>query len=174
MREELTLDGSSIGLVAGVNLHEEGLAYCDEVLHRLPWPDVGSARPLRTLGITSCSRGEGVSTTGRAGLRARLEKLGYELSKVELDQAYQRFLTVADKKQEVFDEDLMALLHQEAARRCPEAYQLDYLHMYSGTSAIPTATVRLRVKGETRTGASIGNGPQQKFPNLVTNVQRYN
>ena len=48
--------------------------------------------------------------TGRAGLRDRLEKIGYSLSKEELDLTYQRFLTLADKKQEVFDEDLMAIV----------------------------------------------------------------
>ena len=96
--------------------------------------------------------------TGRAGLRDRLSKLGYELSQHELDQAYQRFLAVADKKQEVFDEDLAAIVHDEI-HPLPEIYQLDYLHIYSGTSAIPTATVRLRVKGEVKEGASIGDGP---------------
>ena len=84
--------------------------------------------------------------TGRHGLRDRLEKLGYTLSQEELDQAYQRFLAVADKKQEVFDEDLIAILHDEI-HPVPEIYQLEYLHIYSGTSAIPTATVRLRVGG---------------------------
>jgi len=96
--------------------------------------------------------------TGRHGLRDRLHKLGYKLSQNELNQAYQRFLAVADKKQEVFDEDLMAILHDEV-HALPETYQLDYLHIYSGTSAIPTATVRLRVKEETREGAAIGDGP---------------
>jgi 2-isopropylmalate synthase len=38
-------------------------------------------------------------------------------------------------------------------------YQLEYLHIYSGTSAIPTATVRIRIKEETREGAGIGDGP---------------
>ena len=96
--------------------------------------------------------------TGRHGLRDRLEKLGYTLSQEELDQTYQRFLAVADKKQEVFDEDLIAILHDEI-HPVPETYQLDYLHIYSGTSAIPTATVRLRVRGESREGAAIGDGP---------------
>jgi 2-isopropylmalate synthase len=96
--------------------------------------------------------------TGRAGLRDRLAKLGYTLSQGELDQAYQRFLAVADKKQEVFDEDLVAILHAEI-HDSPEQYSLEYLHIYSGTSAIPTATVRLRVENETREGASIGDGP---------------
>jgi len=96
--------------------------------------------------------------TGRAGLRSRLEKLGYELTKAELDTLYQRFLTVAYKKQEVLDEDLAALVHDELP---PVEYhlKLEYLHTYSGTSAIPTATVRVLVKGKMHEGASIGDGP---------------
>jgi 2-isopropylmalate synthase len=96
--------------------------------------------------------------TGRAGLRDRLEKLGYVLSREELDQTYHRFLSVADKKQEVFDEDLAAILHDEI-HVFAETYHLDYLHVYSGTAAIPTATVRLKIKDELKEGASVGDGP---------------
>jgi 2-isopropylmalate synthase len=96
--------------------------------------------------------------TGRHGLRDRLKKLGYTLSTHELNQAYDRFLAVADKKQEVFDEDLVAILHDEIHPQ-PGLYQLDYLHIYSGTSAIPTATVRLRLKDGLHEGAAIGDGP---------------
>jgi 2-isopropylmalate synthase len=96
--------------------------------------------------------------TGRHGLRDRLEKLGYTLSPEELDRTYERFLAIADKKQEVFDEDLIAMLHDEN-RVAPETFSLEYLHFNSGTAAIPTATVRLRVRGEMRQGASIGDGP---------------
>jgi 2-isopropylmalate synthase len=96
--------------------------------------------------------------TGRAGLRSRLEKLGYEVSKQELDALYQRFLAVADKKQEVLDEDLAALFHDELPP-VEQSLKLEYLHVYSGTSAIPTATVRLLVKGRSKEGASIGDGP---------------
>ncbi len=96
--------------------------------------------------------------TGRAGLRDRLQKLGYSPSPEELNQAYQRFLAIADKKQEVFDEDLIAIMHDEI-HPAAETYQLDYLHIYSGTSAIPTATVRVRIGGESREGAAIGDGP---------------
>jgi 2-isopropylmalate synthase len=109
--------------------------------------------------------------TGRHGLRDRLEKLGYTLSPEELDVTYQRFLTVADKKQEIFDEDLIAILHDEL-HPVPETYQLDYLHIYSGTSAIPTATVRLRVKGEVREGAAIGDGPVDAVCKAISEVTR--
>jgi 2-isopropylmalate synthase len=96
--------------------------------------------------------------TGRAGLRDRLEKLGYDLSGDELNQIYERFLAVADKKTEVFDEDLSALIHDEL-RPDSETIRLDYLHIYSGTSAIPTATVRVTVSGGTVQFASVGDGP---------------
>ncbi|PSH04783.1 MAG: 2-isopropylmalate synthase [Acidobacteria bacterium] len=95
--------------------------------------------------------------TGRAGLRSRLEKLGYEISKQELDSVYQRFLAVADKKQEVLDEDLVAIVHDELPP-VQQSYKLEYLHSYSGTSAIPTATVRVLVKGKSIEGASTGDG----------------
>ena len=71
---------------------------------------------------------------------------------------YQRFLTVADKKQEVLDEDLVALVHDELPP-VQQKLKLEYLHIYSGTAAIPTATVRLLVKGKMKEGASIGDGP---------------
>jgi 2-isopropylmalate synthase len=96
--------------------------------------------------------------TGRAGLRDRLERLGYALSTDELNQTYQRFLLVADKKQEVFDEDLVTIVRDEL-HPAAECCRLEYLHVYSGTSAIPTATVRLSIDGETREAAAIGDGP---------------
>ena len=96
--------------------------------------------------------------TGRHGLRDRLKKLGYTLSPEEMELTYQRFLAVADKKQEVFDEDLVAIMHDEL-HPVPETYVLEYLHFYSGTSAIPTAAVRVRIKGEVKETASVGDGP---------------
>ncbi|HET9321037.1 MAG TPA: 2-isopropylmalate synthase [Bryobacteraceae bacterium] len=109
--------------------------------------------------------------TGRHGLRDRLKKLGYALSQHELNQAYQRFLAVADKKQEVFDEDLIAILHDEI-HPLPEIYQLEYLQIYSGTSAIPTATVRIRVKDATREGAAIGDGPVDATCKAIAEVTK--
>jgi len=96
--------------------------------------------------------------TGRHGLRDRVEKLGYALSAGDLDQAYQRFLAVADKKQEVFDEDLIAILHDEL-HPVADTFHLDYLQVASGTSTIPTATVRLRARDQIKQGAAIGDGP---------------
>jgi protein-tyrosine kinase len=62
MLEQLTQEDFSPGATVGVNLRAEMLDYWDEILHRLPWPKGDSNGPLRSLGITSCARGEGVST----------------------------------------------------------------------------------------------------------------
>jgi 2-isopropylmalate synthase len=96
--------------------------------------------------------------TGRAGLRDRLDKLGFTLLPEELNQAYARFLSIADKKQEVFDEDLMAMIHEEL-QPTSEHCQLEDLHVSGGTSSVPTASVRLRVDGESREATSTGDGP---------------
>jgi 2-isopropylmalate synthase len=96
--------------------------------------------------------------TGRAGLRDRLAKLGFTLSPEELNQTYARFLSVADKKQEVFDEDLMAMVHEEL-RPASEHCQLEHLHVSGGTSSVPTASVRLKVNGESREATRTGDGP---------------
>ncbi len=106
--------------------------------------------------------------TGRHGLQDRLAKLGYPLAEAELDQAYQRFLSVADKKREVFDEDLLAIMHDEI--HAPGTYRLEYLQIYSGTSAIPTATVRVGVHDEVRQGASVGDGPVDAVCRAISQV----
>jgi 2-isopropylmalate synthase len=78
--------------------------------------------------------------TGRHGLLESTAQAGLPAFRAELDQTYLRFLIVADKKQEVFDEESIAILHDEI-HPLPPNFELQYLHIYSGTSAIPTATV---------------------------------
>ena len=96
--------------------------------------------------------------SGRHGLKSRLEDLGYQLSKDEIDKVYQRFLKVADKKKEVFDADLEALVGDEV-QDFEEAYKLDYFHILSGDKVLPTATIALKHMGEIIQDASVGDGP---------------
>jgi len=96
--------------------------------------------------------------TGRHGLRHRLEEMGYTLSKEELDKTYERFLAVADKKKEVFDEDLAAIISEEI-HVVEQIYELQYLHVACGTGTLPTASVKMNVKGEPRQAAACGDGP---------------
>jgi 2-isopropylmalate synthase len=96
--------------------------------------------------------------TGRHGFAERCKQLGYKLSKDEVEQAYQRFLEVADKKKEVFDADVAAIVN-DVIRVVEQVYVMEYLHVASGTGTLPTASVRMRFKGEARLAAAFGDGP---------------
>src|SRR5581483_4179124 len=97
--------------------------------------------------------------SGRAGLKKRLEELGYELTQEELDRVFVRFKDLADKKTEVDDRDLEALLSDQA-RESEEIWHLERVHVVSGDTVRPTATVRLIGKdGERVEDAAVGDGP---------------
>lgn len=96
--------------------------------------------------------------SGRHAVKNRLEELGYTLSEPELDRTYQRFIVLADKKKEVTDTDLEALIRDEN-RLMEDTYILDYLHVSTGNSTIPTATIRLRINDQLVQEASCGDGP---------------
>jgi 2-isopropylmalate synthase len=110
-----------------------------------------------TIGLAE-SRVVLTARTGRHGLRHRLEEMGYTLTKEELDKTYERFLAVADKKKEVFQEDLAAIISDEI-HLIEQVYELQYLHVACGTGTLPTASVKIKTKGETRQAAACGDGP---------------
>ena len=96
--------------------------------------------------------------SGRHALAARLKDLGFDLAGAELDRAFKKFKELADRKKEVYDEDLAAMVADEATQ-IPETYTLDYLHSISGTGLIPSATVRLVKDGQTFQDSGVGDGP---------------
>jgi len=96
--------------------------------------------------------------SGRHGLRHRLTQLGYRVSPDQFEQVYRRFLEVADKKKEVYDEDLESIIADEL-HRVPEIYHLDYVHVVAGGGTVPSATVRLVREGKEMTAAALGVGP---------------
>ena len=96
--------------------------------------------------------------TGRHGLRHRLEEMGYTLTQEELDKTYQRFLAVADKKKEVFDEDLAAIISDEI-HVVEQIYELEHLRVVIDTGTTPTASVRIRTKDRTKQADACGDGP---------------
>ncbi len=112
----------------------------------------------RSIGIPGSSVVLG-KLSGRAGLRARLEELGYNLSQEELNQVFEAFKELADKKREVTDLDLEALM-SDKRRSDDELYKLEHVQVSCGDHDIPTATVRLTdPTGNVLTDAAIGTGP---------------
>ena len=84
--------------------------------------------------------------SGRAALKARLGDMGYELDRDNVEKLFQAFKRLADKKKEVFNEDLEALIADEILR-IPLRWRLDYMNIVSGTVTVPHghgAPARLR------------------------------
>jgi 2-isopropylmalate synthase len=96
--------------------------------------------------------------SGRHALAARLKDLGFDLSGGDLDRAFKAFKDLADRKKEVYDEDLMAIVTDEATQTAT-TWVLDYLHVISGTGVVPSATLRLRKEGEVFQDSGVGDGP---------------
>jgi 2-isopropylmalate synthase len=96
--------------------------------------------------------------TGRHGFTDRCKKLGYKLSKEELERAYQRFLQVADKKKEVFDEDVVVIIDDEV-RVVEHTFELEYLRVLIETGESPTATVKIKSKEGIKEAQAEGDGP---------------
>ena len=95
--------------------------------------------------------------SGRAALKHRLEKLGHILEGQKLNEVYEQFLSLADKKKDINDDDLVLLLGEE--RSTDSKIKLEYLQVMCGKSTISTATVRIKYNGQKFTETSSGNGP---------------
>lgn len=96
--------------------------------------------------------------SGRHALRKRLEELGFSIDDKGLDKAFVSFKRLADRKKEVFDEDLVALMRDHTLP-VPETFKLEYLHTISGSETLPTTTIRLSKGEEVFQDAAIGDGP---------------
>ncbi len=97
--------------------------------------------------------------SGRAGLRSRLNELGFQPTDAELNRLFEAFKELADKKREVTDRDLEALMNNQR-RAFNEAYVLDHIQVTCGSHEVPTATVRLTGPGGvSKTEAATGTGP---------------
>ncbi len=105
--------------------------------------------------------GSGIVLGRRSGKHAfseRLKSLGYTLAAADLDKAFVRFKEIADKKKEVFDEDLEAIVADEVYS-IPTKYHLEYMNVMTGLEGIPSATIRLKKDdGTLMTEAGIGVG----------------
>ncbi len=108
--------------------------------------------------------------SGRHALRHRVTELGIALTDAEFDQVYTQFLALADKKKEVFDEDLEALV-SDSERAAEEVYHLEQVHVTCGDPGIPTATVELiSVDGEHHVDAAHGDGPVDAVCNAINRI----
>ena len=109
--------------------------------------------------------------SGRHGLKARLKVIGIKLSDRQFKRAYERFLKLADKKKEVFDEDLEVIVDDEITTTS-ETYILEYFNIVSGNKTIPTATVSLKKGKQVFQEAACGDGPVDAAYKAIDRITR--
>ncbi|MFZ5753902.1 MAG: 2-isopropylmalate synthase [Bacillota bacterium] len=97
--------------------------------------------------------------SGRHALKLQLQELGYDLEGEALDKAFREFKQLADRKKEILDEDLIALVDSQVVGSGEEIYKLANLQVSIGTNISPTATVGLEIEGRLVEEAACADGP---------------
>jgi 2-isopropylmalate synthase len=110
------------------------------------------------------------SRSGRHVIKHRMHELGYKDEDYDLDTLYAAFLRLADKKGQVFDYDLEALVFFDQQKQQQAEYELLYLHANAGKGMIPSATVKMRMGEREGTASAIGNGPVDAAFNAIIEV----
>jgi 2-isopropylmalate synthase len=105
--------------------------------------------------------------SGRAAFRAKLKELGYELPDVAINEAFKRFKDLADRKKEVYDEDIVALVDDEVVRS-NDLIQFISLEVIAGSKRRPqTATLELDIDGTVVEAKAEGDGPVDATFNAI-------
>lgn len=140
-------------------IHQDGVLKNKETYEIMTPESVGVNKTKIVLGRHS----------GRHGLKARLNELGYHPHEEEMQKVYEAFLALADKKKEVFDDDLRVLMGDEIYKE-EEIYELKYLHVNAGTDLIPTATIQIKSRDKILQESSTGDGPVDAIFNAIERV----
>ncbi|MDD4910571.1 MAG: 2-isopropylmalate synthase [Candidatus Omnitrophica bacterium] len=96
--------------------------------------------------------------SGRHALSGRLNGLGFKFNRGKINEIFKNFKRLADKKKEVYDDDLIALVEEETAQK-KKAYELISVRVVTGTDIVPEATVRIKYRKKIHEARSSGDGP---------------
>lgn len=129
-------------------IHQHGMLMDRQTYEIMEPKDVGWTESVLTLGPRS----------GKHGVRSRLADLGYHIDDAQLDDIYKRFIAIADRKKQVYDEDL-ELMMLEISAHVPATWSLVGMHTVAGAGMTPTATVKLQKGDEIFEDVALGNGP---------------
>src|ERR1044072_5043022 len=109
--------------------------------------------------------------SGRAALKHHLDRLGYKIDKINLDEVYQRFLIMADQKNEISDADLQQLMGDGDEKNYDDkAIKVTLLQVVCGDPLRPMATVKLKINGDEKEASAAGNGPVNATINAIHEI----
>ncbi len=136
--------------------HESGIHQHGVLSHRLTYEIINA----EDVGFPASRRIVLGKHSGRHALKQKLEEYGVKYTDEDVDRIYEKLKSLADKKKEIYDEDVEALIYQEFMKISDEEpVRVEHFQVQSGDNLMPTATVKLYYKGEERTATATGNGP---------------
>lgn len=138
-------------------IHQDGVLKNVETFEIMKPADIGLNEKNIAMGKHS----------GRAALRAKLRELGYDLADNQLNDVFVRFKALADRKKEVYDEDLIALVADEQTNDAHEYLQLKKLRVICGTEGPQEADMILSIDGKDHHIDATGDGPVDAAFNCV-------
>ena len=141
-------------------IHQDGMLKHSNTYEIMRPEQVGIARSSLVLGKHS----------GRAALRQKLRELGYNIGDNRLFDLFSEFKRLADKKKEVFDDDLIALMQSNANEQAENLLQVKFLRVICGSEAPQTADVILTVDGSEREASAMGDGPVDAAFNAINKL----
>ncbi|MFM6376796.1 MAG: 2-isopropylmalate synthase, partial [Microcystis panniformis] len=153
--------------IVGANAfaHESGIHQDGVLKHKLTYEIMDA----ESIGLTNNQIVLG-KLSGRNAFRSRLQELGFELSETELNNAFIQFKEMADRKKEITDRDLEAIVNDEIDT-VPDHFRLELVQVSCGNNARPTATVTIRTPdGSELSDAAIGTGPVDALCKAIDRV----
>jgi 2-isopropylmalate synthase len=142
-------------------IHQDGILK-EKLTYEIMTPEsVGIPKTSLVLGKLS----------GRHAFRERLKELGYRLSDTDFGLAFNRFKNLADKKRDIYDEDIESIVVEEVLR-VPRRFKLVYLNVVAGNVTVPTATVQMEVDGQLIQEAGFGDGPVDATFKTIKKITR--
>jgi len=142
-------------------IHQDGILK-EKLTYEIMTPEsVGIPKSVIVLGKLS----------GRHAFSERLRELGYRLSQTDLERAFNRFKQLADKKREIYDEDIESIVVEEILRM-PRRFKLIYINVVAGNVTVPTATVQMEVDGKLLQEAGFGDGPVDATFKTIKKITR--
>lgn len=140
-------------------IHQDGMLKNAETYEIMKPEDVGQGASNLVMG----------KHAGRAGFREKLKELGYELGQNALNEAFQRFKDLADKKKHVFDDDIIALV-DDALASGADRIQVKHLKVIAGTEGPQQADLTVTIDGVDKSGSATGDGPVDAVFNAIHEV----
>jgi 2-isopropylmalate synthase len=137
-------------------IHQDGMLKNAETYEIMKPEDVGQVESNLVMGKHS----------GRHAFREKLKALGYELGQNALNEAFQRFKDLTDKKKHVFDDDIVALV-DDALASGADRIQVKHLRVIAGTEGPQEAFLTVTIEGEEKSANATGDGPVDAVFNAI-------